>query len=1496
MKNYLKILIVFSFLLFSPAAFSQRITHFSEDSQTFLKELGTFFGTVSHKGNKKKCEALMEKFTEYWNTGTYNKEFKDSIKVMCNLLLKRRLRPYPHFYNYISSMNGIMESDHPTDSYNEWYKTLSILANDKRSIKHVTTYLELSNNLINNLTLYESKGVAWKTDTYDFTFKYDSVPEVDFPMFTLKCYANKDSSVIFNTKGSYYPLKNRWIGVNGKIDWTRAGFDADTVYAILGKYEIYMGFSRFHADSVTFYHKKYWKNSLLGSLDEKVLSNVTPEKATYPRFSSYLKRVPIKSVFKNIDYVGGIEMQGSKLLGAGDKYNDAILTIKKGKKDFVEIRSKSFVIRPHRISSILSSVSIRYKEDSIYHAGIQMNYVDANKELALVRSGEGLSKSPFYDSFHNLDIYTEAVYWNMKDSIMDFRAVKGSTGLSRAVFESSNYFSAGRYEKLQGIDMINPLNAIQGYCKKNNTREIYLEDLSYYMRIPQEQLIGMLVNLSNKGFVIYNPSEKKAFVKDKLFDYIKAMAKKIDYDVIQFNSETYNLKNAALELDSFALRLYGVPFVFLSDSQNVFIYPDNRQLLIKQGMDFKFTGRVHAGLFDFFANQCEFNYEQFKLDMPSIDSMRFMVHSFEPDEYGKHPLVAVKSVIADLGGDLIIDDANNKSGLKNFPQYPLFHSTKDSYVYYDKPEIFNGIYDREKFFFYLYPFDIDSLDNFKTEMLEFKGYLASAGIFPDMEQTLKVQEDYSLGFKAKTPPEGLAAYEKGTFFSDLQLSNKGLRGNGSLQYLTSTSWSDDYIFFPDSCNANAKTFVVNEQLTPIEYPAVKGVDVFIHWVPYKDFMVVTPHDIPMDMFGGQSKLYGDFILTPEQSMGKGRISFEDAEMQSNLYKFKQHEIFADTADFNLTSQEFLTSTFTTHNYNSHIDFNERNGQFVSNGGLSLVEFPVNMYVCLIDEFSWFMDSYEIAMGSAEKEAEMVKYNDMSIRELIDVPLVGSEFISTHPSQDSLRFISTIATYSLKDYIIHAEDVKYIRVADAAIFPSDHKITIFKDAKMDTLSNVKILANTVTRYHEIYDAAVDIKSRNSYTGTGNYDYVDETGYRQKILFKNIRVDQTYQTIASGHVSASTGFSISNDFDFSGNVNLMANNQFLNFDGGFRIRHTCSAGQRSWVKFNSPINPKDIYIEISDNLTNLEGEKLEAALLFSPEINRFYSGFLKPKRSKSDQVVISASGYIRFDKKKEAYIIGSKEKLKGQTLEGNQLILERKQCVLTCDGILNLGVDLGMVDLTTYGTVVQYIIPDSTTFDVVMTLDFPFDKKALDMLVENTNGKNLQGVNVRRPILLKAYTDMLGEKKADKIVSDINLFGKLRKYPSELQHTIVFSDLKLKWNYATRSYISRGAIGVGGINDQKINKLFNGYVEVAKKRTGDVVNIYLEFDRSKYWYYFNYRNNMLQTISSNTEYNNLIRDTKDDKRTFKGDKEGSEYRYIISNLRKKTDFLRRITNAF
>lgn len=1496
MRNPLITCIFCIFLSTAPSVYSQTIKEFSNEPEQFFKELNDLFDKLTVKEQKDQCKEMMKKLDDFWNTGIFSREVRGNITVTCNLLLARRMKAYPEFYNYLSSVIGLMETDQSAESYNAWQKSVETVIADKRSTKPLTSFLQTSNELVNENVIYRSNATEWRTNSYKYSFVFDTVPKVIFEDMDLTCYSNKDSSVIYNTHGVFYPLENKWIGSKGKVNWVRAGFFEEDVHAFLEDYEIYLGFSKYTADSVKFFHKKYWNKALLGSFEEKLLANVTPENATYPIFKSYLNELEIKDVFDNIDFVGGIEMHGRKMFGLGNRDRDASLSFKKDDKEFIKVLTKNMVIYPDRMSSALATATIAIENDSIYHPGLQMNYVDVNKEVSLVRVGEGTSKSPYYDSYHNMDIYTEAIYWKMDEPVINFESVKGASVESKASFESNNYYSLARYLKLQGIDEVNPLLLVKRYTEKYNVRVIGVQAFAEEVVLPKEQVIAMFINLSNRGFVIYDRDEKVAVVKDRLFDYINAMNKKTDYDVLQFNSETIRLQNASLELDSFGLKLNGVPFVYLSDSQNVFIYPTNEQLVVKKGMNFSFGGRVHAGSFDFYSRYCDFDYDQFKLDMPVIDSVSFVVPSFDLNSNGEKYPVKVRSVLSDLGGGLYIDDPNNKSGLKSLAQYPIFNSTKDAYVYYDYPSIYGGIYYREKFFFYVYPFSLDSLDEFKTELLTFPGYLASSGIFPDFEDTLWVQPDYSLGLDKTTPTEGFPIYGgKGTYFSNINLSNQGLRGNGSLEYLTSTSWSEDFIFFPDSSNAIAKNFVINEQFSLIEYPAVKGSNSKLHWDPYLNRMIFQQKEQPFEMFNKQSELLGALVLTPERLSGAGKMSFEDAEMQSKFYTFGQHEIFADSADFNLKSREYSQSAFSTRNYNSHIDFNERKGEFVSNGGASVVEFPINMYICTIDEFDWFMDSYEIAIGSPEKEAQMARFNHFPIRELVDVPLEGSEFISIHPDQDSLRFISTVATYNLKEYVLHADDVKYIRVADAAIFPADHKIVINPGAKMNTIGDAQILANVVTRYHEIYDAVVDIKGKNKYTGIGNYDYVDEKEIRQKIFLRDIGVDPSFQTVGNGFVSDTTGFKISPDFDFAGNILLYANREFLNFDGGFRIQHTCSKGHRSWVRFNSDINPQDIYINISEKLTSLEKDSLVSALMFSNESSRFYSGFLSEPGSSSDLEVLKAIGYVHYNKATEVYDIASLDRLQGLSRQGNQLSLARKKCILTAQGKFNLGAELGRVVLGVFGSSKHFIIPDSTIFDLVMTVDFPFEDKALGLMAAEFEEQNLPGVNLVRPEFINALIDLLGEKEADKIIADLQLFGKFRKYPSELEHTITFTDIKFKWNYASRSYISYGPIGVGSIGKQQINKYAEGYVEIERKRTGDVLSIYLEFEKGKYWYFFNYRNNLMQTISANTEYNTVIQELKDEKRTKKETKEGEEYSFIISNLRKKADFLTKIKQS-
>ena len=96
---------------------------------------------------------------------------------------------------------------------------------------------------------------------------------------------------------------------------------------------------------------------------------------------------------------------------------------------------------------------------------------------------------------------------------------------------------------------------------------------------------------------------------------------------------------------------------------------------------------ISAGLFTLFGNNFFFNYDGFSLDLQDIDSLSLKIRSDQLDASGRTTLMNVKSLIQDMTGELLIDDPENKSGRENFPQYPVFTSGENSYVYYDDPGI-----------------------------------------------------------------------------------------------------------------------------------------------------------------------------------------------------------------------------------------------------------------------------------------------------------------------------------------------------------------------------------------------------------------------------------------------------------------------------------------------------------------------------------------------------------------------------------------------------------------------------------------------------------------------------------------------------------------------------------------------------------------------------------------------------------------------------------------
>src|ERR1051325_8410027 len=222
------------------------------------------------------------------------------------------------------------------------------------------------------------------------------------------------------------------------------------------------------------------------------------------------------------------------------------------------------------------------------------------------------------------------------------------------------------------------------------------------------EIAPLLVQLSNAGFIIYDVQDDQVVIQKRLYDYGLARQGKQDYDVITISSNVQGgSNNAIMNLLNYDLHIFGVQSIFLSDSQNVYIYPEKGEIVLKKNRNFDFGGNVHAGLFDFYGKKFVFDYSRFKIALNNVDSLRMSVKETNPD--GSPRIVKVKTVIEDINGELQVDDMGNRSGIKSsqYPYYPKFTSNKESFVYYNKRSVQHGVYKKDNFYFKLDPFSID---------------------------------------------------------------------------------------------------------------------------------------------------------------------------------------------------------------------------------------------------------------------------------------------------------------------------------------------------------------------------------------------------------------------------------------------------------------------------------------------------------------------------------------------------------------------------------------------------------------------------------------------------------------------------------------------------------------------------------------------------------------------------------------------------------------------
>jgi len=1481
------IVLTFFLVLLVSQSFAQTPKNFTRQPEKFLEEMEAFLALT----NKKDAEELIERFEVYWSGSSFSNDQRERIYYTCDAMLKKRLKPFPDFNNYINSLTVFAQSGQSAKSFEAWHNAIDNLLTS--SSRNFSSFLSVCNGLFQGGYIFESPSVKWRSSSMEYAFSQDSVPKIVFPKIDLIYYSKGDSARIVGTTGVFYPISKKFIGNGGRVLWERANLSKDQVYADLKKYELDVTASEFAADSALFFNKAVFPDPLLGEVRDKLLANADSNRVSYPRFKSYAGNLQIKELIKDADYIGGFSMHGAKIIGSGTRDNLATLLFKRNNLPFLSVASRGFVIRPDRVVSDNAAATFYLDKDSMYHPGVDFKYINQNKTISITRPSERTIGTPFVSTFHKVDMYFDLLTWKVDDPIINIKMT--STGDEvKMILESNGYFRAERYQRIQGIADLSPLYLIKQYAQSKQLSEVSVSEYAAHRRMSDTQIRSLFMTLSSQGFLSYNSTTDIAVIKEKLYFYISAFHGKSDYDILEIGSQIAARSNATINLLNYDMNIQGVPRIMLSDTQRVFVEPADQQLVLKKNRDFTFNGRVRAGRMDFRGRDFLFKYDDFKIVLGRIDSLLMRIPSGEPDENGQIPNVVLQSTLENLVGYLEIERPDNKASLKKNPDFPRFTSEGPGYVYYDQPSIFGGVYSRDRFYFKVDPFMIDSLDNFVAGGLAFKGKLVSGGIFPDISEVLTVQEDKSLGFRRDLDQAGLTAYNgKGQYFEKLRLDNGGLTGNGTIKYLSSSSQSAKFNFFPDSTSGTGVAF--NMQKNNVNgnvFPNAKGEKVDLLWQPNADQMKLTKTDEDFSIFDGLVKQDGKLTLTPQGLNGNGKAAFDQAALVSNLIKYKDLTFSADTSDFVLDSKDPGVPALTTTNMKANVDFNKRFGEFISNGLGSYVTFPFNKYRCFIDRFRWLMDEKNVLF----EQKTVAKSGKMGVSK--------AEFVSIDPAQDSLRWFADEAVYSLSDYMIKVSGVEEVLVADSRIIPETGKLVVGTDALIQPLVNAKVIADTSTKYHTISNATIRIKARRNYMGDGSYEYVDQLKAKHILKLTNIGVDTAYRTFADGEVTEELNFQLSPRIQYKGKMRIYAPRSTPFFDGYARANHGCSNITIDWFSFSSEIDPKGVKIPVQ-SVKNENGQPLQSTISFSRDSVGVYGTFLSSKSSASDKEIVSAEGLLMFDVETNQFkivpdtVVAVKTKSRGNDAEPskpsvNTFALDADDCSFTGTGALDLGFNFGQFKVKSAGRADLDATGDSLRFDLMMGLDFFFSEEALKEMADLIlSYPSLPATNDSRDLFKNGLRVFMDEKKAAKFIEENETYGVAKKMPEELSSAIFLTDIKMKWRDDVMSMRSDGSIGVGYIGKTPVNRMLKGYFEVIRRRSGDVFNLFLELDGNT-WFYFNYTPGVMQVISSSIKFNEIINNIKPEKRVAdeKGGK--SPYQYLLSTERKKIEFIRRIEN--
>ena len=1506
---------VLSLLMGASSAFAQAF--YPTEKNAFYEQLTAYMNTATSKEEREEAAAMMKAFRGAWDS-YYSDAEVQTVMRLCELLhAKSGARAYPNTFKFVNVLQRIPTAGLTHKDVNNWLTYTDAKA--QKSVNGMDKYLRACQDLFVDKVLSAKGNSKWMFR--DALIGFPSAEKFELTVDgSLALASQKDESVISQTKGVYSMEDNRWRGQGGRADWSRFGISGDNVFVVLPSYyTIDMNRSEYAIDSVQFFERNHFNQNILSRFEDKVLASAPNEKTMYPRVRSYRSDYHIPNLLRNVDFEGGIGMMGNMVEVFGGVENKAIFHFHRNGTEVVKVESSHFTLSEDEVLVsdqtmmrlyLPDTVAGRISLDSIYHNSLGFRFDNKSRRMMVYRSERDFGDAPFHDYYHGVDLFLEAMYWNVDEGIVDFMRMESVNHTSDGEVVSVNYFRHNDFKKLQGLDGTHPMIRIEKFLKGfgNVERQVHFDvgDLTSYLGYPTEQVVSLMLRLQAEGYMEYDPQTKWATALPRFFDVVDSYREEIDYDVIKLHTRTTNRQpNLRLDLSTNDLLVFGITSqidgyegsaISLSDRKHVVIVPDNGRITLKKHKNFKFSGGILAGMFEFFTKDCVFLYDEFTIRMNKIDSLRFYARD-------NNQIVPVDGTLERMKGRLFIDHGDNKSSRYETPSYPIFQSDAEGYKFYRK--INGGAFDpgsldslslpadlNGKFYYSVYPFIVDSLNDLTMKKVRFDGELVSGGILPRIEEPLVVMDDYSLGFEHQIGNGDTDSYPmydgSGSLHQTVHLSSSGFYGIGRLDYQTAVFESDKFLLYPKYVSAITKHFNMTQQEGGTGFPMASADALKLKWDVFKPELTTETIKQPICMYG-DTYFKGKTVLTPDGYSADGKMKYGLTEFESDHFDFDARTFVADSAQFRLYSADSTSVAFAATNYRANVDFDAQKVSYDYLDEKSNLDFPMNKYVCSLKEAEWDMPTNNLHLFNPE-ESFGAYATATTHEELLAVHNNASKFISLVPGQDSLQFYSMSAEYDMTNYVIHAHDVKIIRVADAALFPYEHDVDINAESELEPISG-ELLADTLNRFHLYKDAVVNIKSRKNYMAQGVWDYVAADGTRTPIHMDTI-VPKEGVTHGIVHISDSAALQLSPQFAFQGRLDLTATEEHGEYDGQFALTDVdidTIVPLHHWFASTATINPQIIQIPVDLERIHQDKDNKEFCngLYYEQSMDGgYFASFLAPKESRREKAEVSpTSGTLWYDALHSRYVVKENE------LYDTYISLDSRG-VIEGQSTSNLGFDLGLVDIVFHGNYNQYP-NDSITIAGLNVLNVPvFDDDVLASIAEVYANIEGESIDLTKTPYLHYFRSENDEEKSQERSQAIELGGYPEMESKDFYNkTIVIPDIKMVWNQKMHACVSVGKIGLGNLGKHIVNKYVDGFV-MFDHRLGNIT-YYFENDMFQTFINYNLGDGQMQVHATYSDINQKMWDTKEKARTVK--KKEQVFQYVAVPYESMIDFLNKLRNA-